>query len=730
MAIIYNEKMKQFHLYNDEISYIMEVTPEGYLLQVYYGERIKAFKKSYPYPLISRSSFSPGPYTIAKTGFSLDVVMQECPGYDTGDYREGLVEFTYSDGTKATCLTYKSHDIYSGKKKLDGLPATYANEDSDATTLEITMVDEIRKVEIILSYAIFENIAALTKSAQIINKSQDVIELNKGLSACVDFDHSQFELIQMPGSWSREKQLVRSKIVNGIQVLDSKRGASGVNQQPFMALVDPKTDEFSGAAYGFHFVYSGNFTMKTQVDTFLNTRVLVGINEFNFKWQLTPDESFQTPEVVLTYSNRGLNKLSHAFHQLYRHHLIRGHHQYKERPVLLNNWETTYFDFDETKLMELADSAKDMGIELFMLDDGWFGKRNSDETSLGDWFVNKEKLPNGLTGLAEKINAKGLKFGLWFEPEMISEESDLFKAHPDWHIHVKNYPSSLGRHQLILDFSRPVVREEIYQQMIKILDEVPIAYIKWDMNRNMTEVGSLGRTPEEQMETSHRYMLGLYELLERLTTRYPHILFENCSGGGGRFDPGMTYYMPQSWSSDNTDAIERLKIQYSTSMIFPPLVMCAHLSEVPNHQTGRVTDIETRAAVAMSANFGVMLNPTRVSEEDLEKAKGYVAWYKKNRQLIQFGDFYRLQNPFETNQGSFMFVDEAKENAIFVFVQILNQANQPLTRVKLAGLDPDTDYDIDGDVYTGDELMKFGLYVNLYVPGDFHARTIEIKKKN
>ena len=730
MAIKYNEEIKQFHLFNNEISYIMEVTTEGYLLQVYFGEHIKEFKKSSPYPLVGRSSFSPGPYEIAATGFSLDVVMQECPGYDTGDYREGLVEFTYTDGTKATCLKYKSHEIFSGKNKLEGLPATYANTSEEVTTLEITLMDDIRQIEVILSYSIFENIAALTKSSRIKSLSKDKIEINKALSSCLDFDHSNFDLIQMPGTWSREKQLIRTPITNGIQVLDSKRGASGVNQQPFMALVSPKADEFTGEAYGFHFVYSGNFTMKTQVDIFLNTRVLIGINDFNFKWQLSPNEVFQTPEVVLTYSNEGLNKMSHAFHKLYRHHLIRGQHKYEERPVLLNNWETTYFDFDEEKLIQLAESAKDMGIELFMLDDGWFEKRNSDTTSLGDWFVDKNKLPNGLTGLAEKIKSKGLKFGLWFEPEMVSEQSELFQAHPDWHIHVSGYPTSLGRNQLILDFSRPEVCEEIYQQMVKILDIVPIDYIKWDMNRNMTEVGSVGRTPEQQMETSHRYMLGLYELLEKLIARYPHILFENCSGGGGRFDPGMCYYMPQSWSSDNTDAIERLKIQYSTSIIYPPLVMCAHLSEVPNHQTGRVTDFNTRAAVAMSANLGIMLNPDRVKHEELAKAKDYVKWYKENRQLIQFGDFYRLQNPFDGNHGSWIFVDEKKENAFLVFVQILNKANNPLTRVKLVGLDQDVIYDIDGEEYTGDELMKFGLYMNLYMSGDFQVRTVEIKKKS
>lgn len=728
MAIIYNQERKQFHLFNNQISYIMEVREDQYLTHVYYGARINEFLQYGSYPRKDRSSFSPNPYELSNAGFSLDVVPQEFPGYDTGDYREGMYEFTYSDGTKATNMKFVDYRILDGKKPLTGLPATYVISDEEAQTLEIIMEDQLRGVQAILSYTIYAERPVLTKSVKYINISSDKVVLNKALSACVDFDHSDFELIQMPGAWAREKQLKRDPLVSGQHILNSKRGASSVTQQPFMALVSPKTDEFSGEVFAFRFVYSGNFKLSVEVDVFDQTRAMAGLNSFNFDWVLQSGESFQTPEVVLVYSNSGLNGMSRAFHQLYLERLARGKYQMAERPILINNWETTYFDFTEDKLLDLVDRAKELGVELFVLDDGWFGERNSDTTSLGDWFENHEKLPDGLVGLSRKVKERGLKFGLWFEPEMISEESDLFKEHPDWHLHVANYPTSLGRNQLVLDFSREEVRDAIYQKLTAILDAVPIDYIKWDMNRNMTEVASIGRSPEHQMETSHRYILGLYDILERLTSRYPDILFENCSGGAGRFDPGMCYYMPQSWTSDNTDALERLRIQYSTSMIFPPVMMCAQLSEAPNHQVGRITDLNTRAAVAMSANFGLMLNLSKESQADLDQVAGYIEWYKAHRQLIQFGEFYRLMSPYETNCGSWMFIDEKQEHGVVMFFEILSRASKPWVRVKLTALDPVAHYEIEGKIYSGDELMKFGLYLNQELSGDFQAKVLEFHK--
>ncbi|MGX7419323.1 alpha-galactosidase [Carnobacterium gallinarum] len=727
MGIYYDQEKQQFHLFNKEISYVMELENQDYLIQVYFGARIQSFYQKSPYPKIDRSSFSPNPANWPDRNFSLDTVLQECPGQGSGDYREPLFEITYPDGTKATQFKYEAHEIIQGKPKLTGLPATYAVDSEEAETLVIHLIDSIRQVKASLSYTIYQNRSVVTKSIQYENLGTETVYLNRGLSACLDFPDAHFDLVQMPGAWSREKQLKRDPLMMGIHTLDSKRGASSTHQQPFIALMRPEATEKSGEVYGFHFIYSGNFQITTEVDTYQQTRVLIGINAYDFSWQLQEKEVFQTPEVVLVYSNTGLNGMSQTFHHLYRERLARGEHQFKERPVLINNWETTYFDFDETQLVNLARKANELGIELFVLDDGWFGERNDDTTSLGDWVVNRQKLANGLKGVADKIRNEGLKFGLWFEPEMISQQSQLFKEHPDWHIQIKDYPTSQGRNQLVLDFSRQEVRDEIKAQLIQILSTVPIDYIKWDMNRNMTEVGSLGANPQQQLETAHRYILGLYEVLEELTTSFPHILFENCSGGGGRYDPGMVYYMPQSWASDNTDAVERLKIQYGTSLVFPPIMTCAHLSESPNHQVGRITDTKMRADVAMSANLGIMLNLEKEATTDLELVKENIAWYQKNRKLLQFGDFYRLISPFESHYTAWVFVDAAKDQAILFFYQILNEVSKPFVKVQLQGLDSQKVYQINGDLFSGDELMNFGLYLNHDLDGDFKSKVIELK---
>lgn len=728
MTILFNDELKQFHLYNDNISYIMEIINEEYLAQVYYGKKLSGFYQKNSFPHASRSSFSAAPADWPNRDFTLDAIMQEAPGYDAGDYRQSVIEVTYPDGTKATNFKYHSHHIFSGKKGLSGLPSVYINDENEAETLEITLKDSQRGLWAVLSYTIYTQRNVIAKSIIYRNESDGTLILNKAASACLDLPDAHFELIQMPGGWAREKHLERNPITTGIHTLDSKRGASSSAQHPFISLVRPETTEAEGEVFGFHFVYSGNFAIEVEVDNYQQTRVLVGINSHNFTWELEPGELFQTPEVLYVYSNEGLNGMSQTFHKLYRERLARGDYQFAERPVLINNWEATYFDFDETKILDLVDGAKELGVELFVLDDGWFGKRNSDTTSLGDWFVNKKKLPGGLEQLAKKVKAKGLKFGLWFEPEMVSVESELYKAHPDWHLHVANYPLSTGRDQLILDFSREEVREAIFAQMTAILDAVPVDYIKWDMNRTMTEVGSSGRLPQNQMETSHRYILGLYDFLEKITNRYPQILFENCSGGGGRFDAGMTYYMPQSWASDNTDAVERIKIQYGNSMVFPTSTICAQLAEVPNHQVGRITDIETRAAVAMSGNFGIMLNLAKESKEELVIVKEAIQWYKDHRRLIQYGDFYRLINPFTSNYASWLFIDEKKAEGVLFFFQILSLPSKVLQKVKLQGLDGTSLYEINGQILSGDELMNFGLYLDQDMHGDFKAKILEFKR--
>ena len=737
MPISIDRDQTQFHLFNDSVSYVMRVKDNTFLLHSYYGRRIDHFTRENAYPEVARSSFSPNPNGYAGTSFSLDTAPQEFPGDDNGDYRDSAFEVTYADGTKATALRYMGFEVVHGKPKLEGLPATYVKEDRGAESLKVFLQDSVRRLKITLLYTIFSDLPVITRSVVYENASDTTIFLDKAFSFSVDFLDSEFDLLQLPGEWAREKQMVRDRLSMGAHVLDSKRGASSVQQQPFMALLRPNTDENGGEVFAFHFVYSGNFEMRASVDSFLQTRVSGGISGNDFRWQLAPGQIFQSPEMVMTYSDEGLNGMSQAFHSLYRNHLARGRFQYEERPIIINNWETTYFDFDESRLLDLAAKAKDIGVELFVLDDGWFSGRNDDRTSLGDWTVDPKKLPDGIGGLSRKIHSLGLKFGLWFEPEMISERSDLFKAHPDWYLGVPEFPVSSGRNQLVLDFSRSDVRAAVKQQMFSILDGATIDFIKWDMNRNITEVASRVLPATQQMETLHRYILGLYEFLEDITTRYPDILFENCSGGGGRFDPGMSYYMPQSWASDDTDAIERLRIQYGTSLIFPPVMIDAHLSEIPNEQMGRVTPIQTRMDVAQSANFGLMMNLDKKSSIELEYLREQIEKYKKRRSLIQFGAFYRLLNPFDGNYGAWMFVDESRSHALVCFVQILNRASKPLQRVQLVGLDSQAKYQVEiveagkdkeNTVLFGDELMEYGLFLSMHLDHDFESASVELTK--
>ncbi|MEG0443272.1 MAG: alpha-galactosidase [Carnobacterium sp.] len=728
MTIFYDEQQKSFHLQNEHISYVFCIEEDHYVAHSYWGKKINRYVQIGDYPRIDRS-FSPNPHPMTDRLFSLDTLLQEFPGGGTGDFRESAFELEYEDGTTVTQFKYKNYHIRSGKPVLNGLPATYVKEDNEADTLEITLEDAHSKMEVKLSYTIFSDRPIITRSVKFLNNGQQLVKINKALSSNVDFDDSNYELIQLPGSWGRERHLKRDPLTRGVHVLDSKRGTGSHVYQPFSALVRPETTEHTGEVFGFHFIYSGEFTARIEVDPFDQTRVLMGINPEHFSWNLNPGEEFQTPEVVLVYSETGLNGMSQSLHKLYRERLTRGVHQLEERPVLVNNWEATYFDFNEEKILNLADEAKELGIELVVLDDGWFGKRNDDFTSLGDWFLNEEKLPKGLGQLADEVKAKGLKFGIWFEPEMISEDSELYRAHPDWCVHVQGRTKSLGRSQYVLDYSRKEVRENIVEQLTKVMDELPLDYVKWDYNRNMTEIGSAALNVN-QKETAHRFMLGLYEVLETLTTRYPKILFESCSGGGGRYDPGMLYYMPQTWTSDNTDAISRLKIQYGTSLLFPISSMGAHVSDIPNHQVNRNTSMKLRGDVAMSGNLGYELDLTTLSDSEKAEVKEQIQFYKEHRRLIQYGDFYRLLSPFDSNEEtSWMFVSEDKQEALFFYYQILSEAHAPSKRVKLVGLDPNKVYQVEGfdQPIGGDELMNSGLYLNPELVGDFESRRLLLK---
>jgi alpha-galactosidase len=556
------------------------------------------------------------------------------------------------------------------------------------------------------------------------NNGKESLKLLRVLSASVDFNHSKFDFLHLSGSWARERHMVRTPLRTGVQSIESRRGASSAMQNPFIALLEKDATETNGSVYGFNFVYSGSFVAEVEVDQFQTTRVCMGINDFDFSWLLESGQSFQAPEVVMVYSAKGLGEMSRIYHRLYRTRLCRGQFRDKERPILVNNWEATFFKFDAEKLKSIAKVGKEVGVELFVLDDGWFGKRNADNSSLGDWFVNKDKLPEGLDSLAKDINNYGLQFGLWIEPEMISPNSELYRKHPDWCIHVPNRRRTEGRSQLILDLSRPEICDEIIRVISEVLKSAPITYVKWDMNRNMTEIGSAALPPERQRETAHRYMLGIYRVMEEITSAFPHILFEGCSGGGGRYDAGILYYMPQIWASDDTDAVERLKIQYGTTIVYPTSSMCCHVSDVPNGQVGRVTSMEMRGHVAMSGNFGFEFDMPKLSEEEKQIIKRQVSEYKEVRSLIQFGDFYRLLSPFEGNETAWMFVSEDNKEAFAAYFRVLANPNAPLIWLKLQGLNPAYNYRLIGTdkVYGGDELMNAGIAIP-YAVGDFYSKT-------
>lgn len=723
--ITWNAEKQFFHLHNQQVSYVLGLAHQRYLVHCYWGKRIASFSQADDYPKLDRSSFSPTPAGWPDRTFSLDTVLQEYPGHGAGDYREPAFEVRYADGSQVSNLHYVSHQIVAGKPGLDGLPATWVSVGDEAETLTVTLQDPVTQLQVELSYTLFRDLPVVTRSARLTNGGTTPLRLLRALSCALDFPDSDFEQIQFPGAWARERQLHRQPLNPGITVLDSKRGASSTHQQPFIGLVRPETTEMQGEAWGLHLVYSGNFTARTEVDAFQQTRVLLGINPHGFGWQLEPDAHFQTPEAVLAWSDSGLNGLSHAFHHLYRDHLVRGEHRHKTRPILANNWESTYFDFDAEKLLRFAHNAKALGVELLMLDDGWFGERNDDTSSLGDWFVNRQKFPHGLRPLIDQVHALEMKFGLWFEPEMISRRSELFALHPDWVIRAGQQPLSEGRNQYILDLGRPEVRDNILQQLSHFLDEHPVDYIKWDMNRNMTEVGSFPVPAAQQQETAHRYLLGLYALLEALTQRFPHILFECCAGGGGRFDPGMLYYMPQAWVSDNTDAASRVHIQYSTSLMYPPIMQCAHVSEVPNHQMGRSTSMAMRGAVAMSGNYGLMLDLMHSDSERDEAVRQQIACYKQHRQLLQFGTFWRLVSPWENSEiAAWMFVAPDQSEALLMAFSLVSVASAPLRKLRLAGLSPDARYRLDDGLQSvgGDELMYRGLFIDPPLSRDYISR--------
>lgn len=741
MAIQFHEKAREFHLYNKEVSYIMKIMENGQIENLYYGKRIKDREDfSYLHEEISRPLTS---VNVPEPGvLSMEYTKQEYPSYGTGDYRSPAFTVLQEDGSRISAFAYVGHNIFNGKKELKPLPATYTESDEEAQTLEIILYDDLIDTELVLSYTIYEAYPVITRNARFTQKGTEKIVLERALSMSVEFGDMDFEMVHLAGAWARERYVKTRKLEMGIQSIQNLHGTgSSAEHNPFLALKRPHTTESQGEVYGFSPVYSGNFLAQTEVTTFDLTRVTMGIHPEGFSWELNQGETFQTPEVVMVYSDQGLNKMSQVYHRLYRTRLMRGYWRDKARPILLNNWEATYFDFNEEKILNIAKKAKEVGVELFVLDDGWFGARNDDYRGLGDWYVNLEKLPDGISGLSRKIEALGLKFGLWVELEMVNKDSDLYRAHPDWIIGAPGRFESHGRHQHVLDFSRKEVVDYIYEMISKVLRESSISYIKWDMNRYMSEPYSRGASAAHQGMVMHKYILGVYDLYTRLTTEFPEILFESCASGGARFDPAMLYFAPQTWTSDDTDASERVKIQYGTSMVYPVVSMGSHVSAVPNHQLLRTTPLETRGNVAYFGTFGYELDLNLLSDEEIEIVKKQITFMKQYRDLIQVeGDFYRLLSPFAGNDAAWMVVSRDQTEAIAGFYQRLNKINASWLRLRLQGLSEDSLYEVSRNVLGetksyqayGSELMYAGIPIDREElnekGGDFASLLYVLKK--
>ena len=710
MAIIVNSSETTFHLCNGEISYLFAVLPNRQLGQLYFGKRIRE-REDFSYLIETRARPMSSCVFDTDKRFSMEHLRQEYPVFGTSDYRMPAVEVVQENGSRISDLCYDGYRIEAGKPKLPGLPATYTEDGAEAETLVIMLRDKVSGLLAELSYTIFSEGGILARSVRFVNEGKKDLKLTTAMSLCLDLPDSDYEWMQFSGAWARERYPKLRKLEQGIQSVGSLRGNSSHNHNPFVILKRPGADESRGEAIGFSLVYSGNFLAQAEVDTYDTTRMLLGIHPAAFEWKLEPGETFQAPEAVMVYTDQGLNHLSQTFHRLYQKRLARGYWRDRPRPILINNWEATYFDFTEDRLVEIAKKAKESGVELFVLDDGWFGKRSNEHAGLGDWIANPERLKNGITGLADRIEALGMKFGLWFEPEMVNRDSDLYREHPDWILQTPERHACHGRFQYVLDFSRKEVVDRIYEMMAKILSEAKVSYIKWDMNRSITECYSAALPADRQGEVYHRYILGVYDLYERLTSQFPHVLFESCASGGGRFDPGMLYYAPQGWTSDDSDAVERIKIQYGTSYCYPISSMGSHVSVTPNHQVNRNTPLYTRANAAYFGTFGYELDLNALTKEEQAEVKEQIAFMKENRGLFQFGVFYRLQSPFTHNSSAWMVVSQDKKKAIVGWYRTLNGINLPYTRIRLQGLDPDMEYQIQGDpaAHYGDELMNLGL---------------------
>lgn len=741
MSIQFDTTRKTFTITSNNTMYQMQLAPLGHLTHLYYGRKAEG---CFDYLQLPRDcGFSPNPYDLQEgRGWSLDLLAQEYSSADNGDFRVPSLELETAAGIRGTDLRYVSHEIRSGKYQIPGMPAAF-DRDAEAETLVITLADAATGVQAELSYGVFERQDVITRAVRIINGGSENVRLNKVASCCLDLPFGDWQMIHFHGRHTMERQMERIHLMNGIQTVSSIRGTSSHHHNPFVILCEPSATEDHGECYGLMLVYSGNHRTDVEVDQAGFTRAVMGIHDSGFSWTLQPGEAFDAPEAILTFTDKGLTALSGTYHRFINRNVCRSRYALERRPVLLNSWEAAYMDFDDEKLLRIARGAKELGVELFVIDDGWFGTRNDDLRGLGDWFVNENKLPGGLKPLMDKIHDMGLKVGLWVEPEMVNEDSDLYRSHPDWALAVPGRKPTMGRSQLVLDMSRKDVVDWLYETLSKILRENPIDYIKWDMNRHLTDYYSHCLPKNRQGEIAHRYVLGLYDLLDRLTGEFPDVLFEGCSGGGGRFDAAMLAYHPQIWCSDNTDPIARLTIQHGTSFGYPVPTMGSHVSASPNHQTGRSTPIGTRSVVAMSGTFGYELDPGMLSEAEKAEIRRQIDQYHAWQDLIREGDYYRLchgENGKPFTAWQLVSQDQGETLLSFVLTQVASNP-RPL-HLRLKGLDPDARYMIGSAdfygcnarlphaadrVFTGAELM-YGGYTLPIMFGDYPSAHIFWKK--
>lgn len=726
MGIQVLEDKRIFQINTPNTTYLMGVALEKYLGHMYYGRRMDDMDASYLLR-VKNTPEAQHSHLKDKVAF-LDSFPFEYPVWGTGDFRDPCLRVREEGGYRACELHYDSYEIIEGKPALAGMPATFAGkeEGQGAQTLVITLKDSVLGLKVLLRYSIFEDSDAIIRSVAAVNESGKKLYLEKILSACLDMDNEEFELLTLHGCWARERHITPRKVTEGKHIVSSLRGETSHHMQPFMALTTNGTSQKDGDVYAMNFVYSGNFIAETELDHRESVRMSLGLHPDGFEWVLNPGETFETPEAVLVYSAEGLGKMTRTFHELYKNHLIRSKFLHSKRPILINNWEATYFDFNDDKLVDIAKEAKKLGIEMLVMDDGWFGKRNNDECALGDWQVNEDKLKGGLKSLVDRVNEAGIKFGIWFEPEMISPDSDLYRAHPDWAIQVPDRTASMARFQYVLDLTRQEVVDYAYECVAKILRSANIEYVKWDMNRPLTDIGSATLDSEHMGEFYHRYVLGVYQMQERLLQEFPDLLLENCSGGGGRFDPGMLYYSPQIWTSDDMDPVERLTIQEGTALIYPLSTMGAHVCVCPNHSVGRVTPMETRAHVALAGTFGYELDITKLSEEEKAKAAAFNREYHKYNDLIREGDYYRIASYRENNSHDcWQVVDKEQKHSLVTYVQVRYETERKSRRLKLSGLNPKARYKLEGtdEVYSGEMLMNGG-YLQDMIFGDYGSRLL------